>query len=169
MLQIGWFPSCWSRSAFLLLRLVCDWTRDGEIDASCLDAARPEQLSSTPHAWTARPELDASRLDPSRGGEDCWTGMLSLSLSLFFALCPWLSLLTLKFLAFWLNIYFVWCFDVLTAECWPCGVLVLVSGPSGPCEVVPGLKWQWLFFVFFFWIRLVSACVCEYFLLVVTV
>jgi hypothetical protein len=39
---------------------------------------------------------------------------------------------------------------VLTVECWPCGVLVLVSGPSGPCEVVPGLKWSVTFFFFFF-------------------
>uniref|UniRef100_A0A2N9G067 Uncharacterized protein n=1 Tax=Fagus sylvatica TaxID=28930 RepID=A0A2N9G067_FAGSY len=46
-------------SAFLLLRLVCDWTRDGEIDASRLDAARPEQLSST------RRRLTPGRLDLS--------------------------------------------------------------------------------------------------------
>jgi hypothetical protein len=38
---------------------------------------------------------------------------------------------------------------VLSAECWPCGVLVLVSGPSGPCEVVPRLKWSVTFFFFF--------------------
>ena len=176
MLQIGWFPSCWSKLAFLLPRLVCDWTRDGEIDVSRLDAAGPEQLSSTPHSWTTGPELDASRLDPSRGGKECWTGMLSLSLSL--SLSPLLSvrdsLLTLKFLAFWLNIYFVWCFDVLTAECWPCGVLVLVSGPSGPCEVVLGLVKRSMTFFFFPWIGLVSALPCDkplvcYFLFIWTI
>ena len=34
-----------------------------------------------------------------------------------------------------------------------CGVLVLVSGPSGPCEVVPGLKWAVNLFFFFFFLE----------------
>jgi hypothetical protein len=53
-----------------------------------------------------------------------------------------------------------------------CGVLVLVSGPSGPCEVIPGLKWSVTFFFFFSsesdWSVLYHVFV-NIFLLVVTV
>ena len=130
MLLLKQIGACWSRFS-------SRWSRS---------APGPEL---EPQRLTPGPELDASRgLDLSRGGElartgPTATGMLSLSLSPLLSIHD--SLLILKTWSYWLGwireyLFCLPAFDVLSAECWPCGVLVLVSGPSGPCEVVPGLK-----------------------------
>ena len=152
--QIGSFLSCWSRSAF-----------------SSLPSPRPpihrhRSAPSPPgsHILIPRPAQVATRarrLDPSPRR---W-GLVFHSLSLSLSLSHWLSLLTLKFLAL---VEYLFCLILWCAEFWPCGVLVLVSGSSGPCEMVPELvKWSVTFF-FFFWLNRTGqwlASICDLWIL----